>query len=287
MFPRIDQLRDRLACPGCRTPFERTAWASGCARCVACDRTVQLRDGQFRSGGFAAQVAQSDWLNRTKDVVKRRFGRLYPLAIELLSPVHTGRFVQDFLAQWDLDRQWVADFGCGTSRYDPRVVCVDGMDYDNVHVVCDLDQTPLQTAALDAIVSVAVLEHVADPAAHVAEMHRVLRPGGRVLCFVPFIQGFHASPHDFQRLTESGLRHLFKEFDVLAVRVGSGPTSALLWVVQEWLAMLLSFGSLRLYRMVMPLMWILSPIKYLDLLMARHPAASTIACGLVIDARKP
>jgi SAM-dependent methyltransferase len=128
---------------------------------------------------------------------------------------------------------------------------------------------------------------VPDPQAHIAEMYRVLAPGGRLLCFVPFMQPFHASPYDFQRFSDVGLREQFRQFEVTSVRVGAGPTSALVWVLQEWLALLLSFGSRRLYRLVQPLTWILSPLKLLDLLMARHRNASVVASGFVIQARKP
>jgi SAM-dependent methyltransferase len=42
---------------------------------------------------------------------------------------------------------------------------------------------------VDAVVLLDVLEHVADPSAVIAEVHRVLRPGGYVVISVP-----HASP---------------------------------------------------------------------------------------------
>jgi hypothetical protein len=58
------------------------------------------------------------------------------------------------------------------------------------------------------------------------------------------------------------------------------------WILQEWLAMVFSFGSRRLYQILMPLMWVLSPLKYLDILLAHHPEARVIASGLVIVARK-
>ena len=132
-----------------------------------------------------------------------------------------------------------------------------------------------------------MLEHVTDPQAHVAEMRRVLAPGGRVVCFMPFMAPFHASPHDYQRLTHAGLETLFKDFEVLSVRVGAGPTSSLLWVLQEWLALVLSLGSRRLYRLLVPLMWLLSPLKVLDLVLARHPEARVVASAFVVEARKP
>lgn len=238
-------------------------------------------------GGFADAELRADPLNRIKEVAKRRLGRLYPLAIDMLSPVLIRRFVRPFLASFDLDRQLVVDLGAGTHRYDPRVPCVDGAAYGNVDLVCDLRTLPLADDSVAGIVSVAVLEHVPDPDEHVAEMRRVLAPGGRVLCYVPFVSPFHASPHDYQRYTDAGLRTLFRDFEVISVEIGAGPTSGLLWVLQEWLALALSLGSRRLYRALVPLMWLLSPLKLFDLALARHPEAGVVASAFVVQARKP
>ena len=48
-----------------------------------------------------------------------------------------------------------------------------------------------------------------------------------------------------------------------------------------------SFGSERLYRMLVPVMWTLSPLKYLDAFLIHHPAAHVIASGFAIEATKP
>jgi len=200
---------------------------------------------------------------------------------------NSSSIVRPFLRTFDLDRDLVADLGAGTHRHDPRVLCVDGGSYQNVNIVTDLRKLPLADGSLSGAMSVAVLEHVPDPANHIAEIRRVLAPGGRLMCFVPFMQPFHASPYDFQRYTQVGLAEQFPGFEVLSVTVGSGPTSGMLWVLQEWLAMVLSFGSMRLYRALVPLTWILSPLKVFDLLLARHPAAPVIASGFTIEVRKP
>jgi SAM-dependent methyltransferase len=242
---------------------------------------------RFSFGGFTEGELRQDPLNRIKEAVKRRFGWLYPAAIAAVSPVLTTRFVSPFLRSFDLRADLVADLGSGTHRRAADLLCIDGGDYREVDIVGDLRTLPLADGVLAGIISVAVLEHVPDPRAHIDEMFRVLAPGGRVLCFVPFMQPFHASPYDFQRFSDVGLREQFRQFEVSSVRVGAGPTSALLWVLQEWLALLLSFGSRRVYRVIQPLTWVLSPLKLLDLLLARHPNASVVASGFVIEARKP
>ncbi len=277
---RTARLAAVLACPECHAPL------SDSMTCDTCGRRGH-RDGErLHFGGFEDKELRSDPLNRIKESAKRRLGSVYPIAISALSPVLSRNMVRPFLRTFDLDHALVADLGSGTSRHDPRVICVDGGAYANVDLVSDLKTLPIRDNTLSGIISIAVLEHVADPDAHVAEMHRVLEPGGRALCYVPFMAPFHASPHDYQRWTRPGLATLFQDFEVVDVRVGAGPTSALLWVLQEWLALALSLGSRRLYRAIAPLMWILSPLKIIDFLLARHPEASVVASGFVIEARK-
>ncbi|WP_238009745.1 methyltransferase domain-containing protein [Dactylosporangium sp. AC04546] len=279
---RHARLAEVLACPSCHHPLRDTVV------CPSCGTAGRRSGAQLRFGGFESGELKADALNRVKEFVKTRFHRLYPTAIKLLSPVmNRPGAVRGFLKSFDLDRDVVADFGCGTHRRDERIVCMDGGSYGNVDIVTDLRRLPLADNSLAGGVSIAVLEHVPDPAAHIAEMHRVLKPGGRMLVFVPFMQPFHASPYDFQRYTEVGLKEQFPQFEVLSVKPGAGPTSGMVWVLQEWLAMLLSFGSAKLYRLVLPLTWLLSPLKLLDLVMIHHPMAAQVASGFVIEVRKP
>ena len=43
------------------------------------------------------------------------------------------------------------------------------------------------------------------------ELHRVLEPGGRLLCTVQLFFAEHQQPNDYHRLTQFGLRRLFEE----------------------------------------------------------------------------
>jgi SAM-dependent methyltransferase len=279
---RLDRIRPVLVCPTCRRGL---AGRDGDLTCGTCGLVVR-RDSAFRFAGLSDEAQSSDWLNAVKAAAKHRMGRLYPLAIAVLGPVYGHTGLDDFLATFDADAI-ICDLGAGTRTYNDRVVCVDGYGYPTVHVVCDLAALPFADGSIDGLISEAVLEHVPDPAAHVAEMFRVLRPGGRVHCYFPFMQAFHASPHDYSRLTIPGLLHLFGAFTDCRTRVAGGPTSGLVWTLQEWIAIAGSFGSERLYRALVPLTWVLSPLKYLDAVLIKHPAAHTIASGFAIEATKP
>lgn len=277
----LDRLEAVLVCPEHRKPLRHSG-----LNCPECGRAPTRTATRIDFGGLSDEAQASDWLNRTKAAAKKRLGRFYPRAIQALAPVYGDTRVAQFLDGFDLEQDLVADLGAGTASYDDRVVCVDGYGYDTVHLVADLSKLPLADGSLAGVISQAVLEHVPDPAAHVAEMFRVLRPGGRLVCFFPFMQGFHASPHDYSRVTQPGLRKLFDAFDIDDVYVAGGPTSGLVWTLQEWLAIAGSFGSERLYRALVPLTWVLSPLKYLDAVLINHPAAHVIASGFGITATK-
>jgi SAM-dependent methyltransferase len=103
-------------------------------------------------------------------------------------------------------------------------------------LVCDAHRLPFADGTFHAVVAQAVLEHVLDPAACVAELHRVLVPGGLVYAETPFMQQVHGGAHDFTRYTALGHRRLFRRFDELAAGVCCGPGMALAWSVQYFLA---------------------------------------------------
>lgn len=85
------------------------------------------------------------------------------------------------------------------------------------HIYANVTQTPLQAGGVDCILCTEVLEHLKDPQACVDEIHRLLRDEGLVFASTPFFYPVHADPYDFQRFTEDGLRHLFREFKSVEV----------------------------------------------------------------------
>ena len=280
---KLEKLQRILACPGCGGEID--ARSGDCTRCHAC---YLAAGGKLCFDGVWQEVSPTagDWFNRTKEYVKTRLAGIYPLLIQALSPVYTGVRRASLLAAMPVDDGIVLDLGAGPWVLAAEVITIDLAPYPHVDVVASVERLPIRAGSTDGIISIALLEHVPDPQRVVAECRRVLKPGGRLVCFIPFMQGIHASPYDFQRYTPEGLRHLFGDFDIEAIRA-VGPTSGLIWILQEWIALLLSFNSLALYKIIYPLTFILSPLKYFDVILNRHPARDRIATGCYVFARKP
>ncbi|MBV8928287.1 MAG: methyltransferase domain-containing protein [Mycobacteriaceae bacterium] len=74
----------------------------------------------------------------------------------------------------------------------------------------DAQRLPLRDATVDAVVSIAVVQLIPDPAAALTEMARVLRPGGRLAVMVP-TAGRAAR---FWRMLPSAGAHVFGEDDL-------------------------------------------------------------------------
>jgi SAM-dependent methyltransferase len=82
---------------------------------------------------------------------------------------------------------------------------------EHIHIFSSLNEIPKPDNTFDAIVCIAVLEHVDEPNRVVSEFFRVTKPGGHVVASVPFLQPEHKVPTDFRRYTRDGLKALFEE----------------------------------------------------------------------------
>lgn len=127
---------------------------------------------------------------------------------------------------------WVLDMGSGSpSKGFYNVVHLDLAAYDEVDVVTDGRGLPFADNTFDAILSEAVLEHVRDPHEYMAELTRVLKPGGRVRLDVAFLQPFHAYPDHFFNMTSSGLRETVARAGLQMCDLGVGEHQ------QPWVAL--------------------------------------------------
>jgi SAM-dependent methyltransferase len=82
----------------------------------------------------------------------------------------------------------------------------------------------IESESYAMIVCVGLLEHISDPPRFVADLHRILKPGGKALLSCSACFSFHECPDDYFHYTPYGLKVLFKDwshFEVL--RGSSGP----------------------------------------------------------------
>jgi ubiquinone/menaquinone biosynthesis C-methylase UbiE len=78
-------------------------------------------------------------------------------------------------------------------------------DNSKLDIVSDITSIPRPDDSFDAIMCTEVLEHVPDPVAALAELNRLLRPGGFLLLTAPFASLTHFAPYHFV----SGLSKFF------------------------------------------------------------------------------
>ncbi len=281
-------------CPACRAPLD---WSAAAVRCSGCGIQYPLVDGVPVLLAPAEESPHLDdrWYTGARTVVSGRLAAALEPYRDTLRPTLThktrqsndlvGRFAASFPAD-----SLVVNIGAGETDYGPHVLNVELEPGPHVDVVGVAERLPLADGCARGVILMAVLEHVQDAERALEESRRVLVPGGRLLVDVPFIQGYHASPADYRRFTEQGLRALLERegFEIEDSGVAVGPGSAMAWVTSEFLALLLSGRSAGAYRLAkLVTTWLALPLKYADAWLERHPMAFTIASATWAIGRKP
>lgn len=159
----------------------------------------------------------------------------------------------------------VLDLGCGLQPYRSLLSQAQGYTGADVEQRPGVDvqlvpgqPLPFADASFDAILCTQVLEHVADLDPVLAEMRRVLRPGGVLVVSVPFIYQVHGAPHDYRRLTEYGLAAALQGYSLETLSRHGGAGSALGILLLNFVECRMGLGSLlwSMKALCLPL-WIL------------------------------
>jgi SAM-dependent methyltransferase len=99
----------------------------------------------------------------------------------------------------------------GYGRFFPNRIGIDIRKGPGVDRVASVYALPFSDGYFANVLCMSVLEHLEDPARAIREMHRVLKPGGRIFVSVPFLFPIHDAPGDYWRFTKYGLQYLFRE----------------------------------------------------------------------------
>lgn len=138
----------------------------------------------------------------------------------------------------------------------------------NPDIVGDIHALPFADNSQDAIVCVSVLEHVENPIKASEELYRVLKPGGKLLLYVPFLFYYHAEKgyyKDYWRFTEDTLRLLFERFSELRIENVRGAF--------ETFMLLLPFGRHPIFSV---------PARFLDRIFGKTHSKQTSGFNLFL-----
>jgi SAM-dependent methyltransferase len=142
-------------------------------------------------------------------------------------------YYRDVTRHFDPGAQ-LLDVGCGTgwlAEYFPNYTGIDGSaeavalavqrERNVIHGDLESSSLPFPDAAFDAAVLKDILEHVADPAALLEEVRRVLRPGATVFASSPDAQRWVWDDYTHRRpFTRKAFRLLFADRGYTVSQVG-------------------------------------------------------------------
>jgi len=159
------------------------------------------------------------------------------------------------------------DFGCGAKPYQSlftKVTEYIGVDYsgeghdhadENIDVYYDGKTLPFADASFDSIFSSEVFEHIFTLPEILTELHRVLKPGGKMLATCPFAWEEHEIPVDFARYTRFALQDMLQKagFSIVMFDKSGHTLSALhqlfmVYLHDEWVHRVWFFSKFSLFK---------------------------------------
>ena len=270
-----------LACPVCKSPV-RLNESKNMLVCTDCGREYGFKNGvPVMLDEKSESNIEKEWQKMEEGSIKSPLSS--KLTRRLLAPLPYFWHEQDkkieSITQKLGPQAAYLNVGSKASRLMEGIINLDIDAFQNVTVVGDAHVLPFINDSIDCVFIMQVIEHLQNPFLAIKEIFRVLKNGGYVFALVPFLEGYHTYPSDYQRFSRTGVQELFSEFENVELCVAAGPGSTLSWVIREFIAVLFPFSNNRLvYSIIREITgWLTFPFKYLDIIMSRKKYAGKIA----------
>lgn len=189
-----------------------------------------------------------------------RAPRLWPWHFQWLS----SRMIRRSIAQHaEYLNGALLDVGCGNQPYRYlfdscyRYLGIDLTEHSQAQVIADATVgLPFKNASFDIALMTQLIEYLPYPAETLSDIHRILRPGGKVILSFPFLYNLHGK-HDMVRFTGQAMDKLFPGFSVCHVERLGGIGSTLATLGLNWLDTALNQSFLmRLTRPLLLPVWL-------------------------------
>jgi 2-polyprenyl-3-methyl-5-hydroxy-6-metoxy-1,4-benzoquinol methylase len=137
-------------------------------------------------------------------------------------------------------RDHLGGFGDRVETLDINDIDAEGENLTRPDILGDVCQPfpDWMEARYDTVIGLAILEHVYDPPAAVANFRRALKPGGKLFLYVPWMWRYHAPRNlvfqDYQRLSRDGMAYLLHDFDAVTLYPLRGKYSAIFNMLKFW-----------------------------------------------------
>ena len=201
------RILDILACPYCRGPLLRTSNGAKCSLChqeYAYSNEGQLDLRLQRRKQYQLQF-ELDTEPLPKGCLNAEFKPLQKCVSPQVDftgvkvPHHLTEELMTYFPKARGGNSLMLDLGCGSTVH--REVCEHagfeyvGLDYDSLDapLLGDAHTLPFKDNSFEFILSIAVLEHIRYPFVMMSEAYRVLKPGGKFIGTVAFLEPFHGN----------------------------------------------------------------------------------------------
>jgi SAM-dependent methyltransferase len=240
---RLKSLEPYLICPVCGLELDLVA-----LKCRGCQSVYGRTENHYN---FLIQEHRDDFkIVDTENVASNQYDHVATAIIE----EHPNGLILD----------------CGAGRHTtdyPNVIYYELVDYPSTDVLGVGERLPFRSNSFEAVFSLNVLEHTANPFRCAEEISRVLKPGGKLYCVAPFLVPLHSYPNHFFNMSFQGLRYLFeKNFEIVQheVPLSGLPIWAVNWILRSWSEGLDGQTKEDFLNMTVKDLTSLEPLGYLD-----------------------
>ena len=151
-------------------------------------------------------------------------------------------FLQEALSS----NEWVLELGAGIDICtNPKLIKTDAFLYSkDLHCLADAHSLPFEDNTFGYVYSMAVFEHLHSPWLAAEEIHRVLKPGGKVFVITAFMQHMHGYPNHYFNMTLSGLKQIFKNFEIESLRPSKWSSlNEIMYVMMDYISLIKESSS--------------------------------------------